>query len=71
MSIEEIDIFDSTKLLNFLRQHSIDDLAKSFFVVDLWLPNIASPFKVQYLYVLLEAIHNELSTDNKLTDYPA
>jgi hypothetical protein len=71
MFIDETDTFDSTKLLNFLKQYSFDDLAKSFFVLDLWLPNIANPFKIQYLYVLLEAIHNELPVNNKLTDYQA
>lgn len=60
---------DLARLQTFLEQYSFDDLAKSFFILDLWLLNIASPFKMQYLYVFLEAIHNELPAHNKLIDY--
>lgn len=60
---------DSEKLKDFLKKYSLDDLAKSFFVINLWLPNIASPIKIQYLYVCLEAIHDQLQGANKINNY--
>ena len=42
-----------TNISNLLRQYSFDDLAKSFFALSLWLPNISSQIKLQYLYTLL------------------
>ncbi len=57
------------ELKEFLRKYSLDDLAKGFFALNLWLPNIASPIKIQYLYVILESMHNELSAQNRIVAY--
>ncbi len=56
-------------LQSFLRKFSLEDLAKSFFTLNLWLPNIAAPFRVQFLYVVLETVHNELGSENKINSY--
>lgn len=53
----------------FLKQYSIDDLARSFFVIDLWLPNISAQIKIQYLYTILESIHDRLPEENKINNY--
>jgi len=53
----------------FIKKYSLDDLAKSFFILNLWLPNIASQIKFQYLYLLLEAIHDQLPTENHIKSY--
>lgn len=60
---------DIVKVKQFLKQYSIDDLAKSFFVLNLWLPNIASPIKIQYLYICLEAFHDQLQVENRIKTY--
>lgn len=60
---------NSEKLKDFLKKYSLDDLAKSFFVLNLWLPNISSQIKFQYLYKALEAVHNDLQTENKINSY--
>jgi hypothetical protein len=57
------------ELLNLLKQYSLDDLAKSFFILNLWLPNVASQIKFQYLYICLESIHDQLQTENKIKSY--
>lgn len=57
------------ELRTFLKSYSFDDLAKTFFALNLWLPNIASPIKSQYLYTLLEEIAPELSKERKLLSY--
>ncbi len=56
-------------LKDLLTQYSFDDLAKCFFVLNMWLPNIASPIKSQYLYVTLESIFDKLSAENKIANY--
>lgn len=60
---------DTKTLRDFLTAYSLDDLSKAFFALNLWLPNISSPIKLQFLYVTLESIHNDLVPDNKLTTY--
>jgi len=57
------------KIEGFLKYYSLDDLAEGFFVLNLWLPNIASPIKIQYLYVVLESIYKDLSTKDKINSY--
>jgi len=54
---------------NLLRKYSFEDLARSFFVLNLWLPNIASQIKFQYLYICLEAFHRGLEAENKIKNY--
>lgn len=61
--------YDAEKLLGFLRKYSLADLAKSFFVLNLWLPNTASPIKFQYLYKSLELIHSDLSQQDQIKNY--
>ncbi len=58
-----------TKLKDFLLYYSAEDLLKSFFVLNLWLPNIASPIKIQYLYTISESIYKDLSSENKIKSY--
>jgi hypothetical protein len=60
---------DTKALRDFLVTYSLDDLAKAFFALNLWLPNISSPIKLQYLYVTLESIHRDLATESKLSTY--
>ncbi len=60
---------EDEKLKSFLLSFSAEDLLKSFFVLNLWLKNVASPIKIQYLYTLLESIHNDLSAINKIASY--
>ena len=60
---------NNTKIKNLLLSYSVEDLLKSFFVLNLWLPNIASQIKFQYLYVFIEAIHGELQSENKINNY--
>lgn len=57
------------KLREYLVSYSFNDLARSFFVLNLWLPNISSPIKTQYLYVILEAISAELPSKNLINEY--
>jgi len=63
---ENIDIIS---IKDFLKEYSFDDLAKSFFILNLWLPNISSPIKIQFLYVILEHIQENLSNKNKIKSY--
>lgn len=60
---------DNSSLKQLLLQYSLDDLLKSFAALDLWIPNIASPVKMQYLYVLLEIIQNDLPLKSKIISY--
>jgi hypothetical protein len=60
---------DTNKVYNLLKKYSFDDLAKAFFVLNLWLPNIASQIKIQYLYVILESIYKDLPSENKTKHY--
>lgn len=57
------------KLRKILIKYSFDDLAKSFFTLNLWLPNIANFIKSEYLYVQLGAIAVKLQTENRIKDY--
>lgn len=63
------NIIQQHKLENYLREYSFDDLATCFFALNLWLPNIACPVKIQYLYVILETIHDNLSPCNNINSY--
>ncbi len=58
-----------SQLKKLLTAYSFEDLASSFFVLNLWKPNIASPLKSQYLYVLLEAIAHKLPSENQISSY--
>ena len=60
---------DTKKLKEFLSTYSFEDLGRSFFILSLWLPNIASPVKSQYLYIALESIFDKLSKDNQIKNY--
>lgn len=57
------------KLKKLLLSYSFEDLAKSFFILNLWLPNVASPIKSQYLYVILESIFDKLPKENRVAEY--
>lgn len=50
-------------------EYSFEDWAKSLFVLNLWLPNIASGAKFQFLYTLLESSSTRLPSSNKIKTY--
>jgi hypothetical protein len=50
-------------------EYSFEDWAKSLFVLNLWLPNIASGAKFQFLYTLLETSSTQLPSSNKIKTY--
>jgi hypothetical protein len=58
-----------SKIRELLSAYSINDLLKSFFVLNLWLPNLASPIRIQYLYVVLECVHQDLPKDDRMHSY--
>lgn len=58
-------------LKTFLLQFSLDDIAKAFLALNLWLPNIASPIKSQFLFCVLERICSQLPFENQLLTYEA
>jgi hypothetical protein len=60
---------NNKELQDLLLLYSAEDLLNSFFVLDLWLPNIASPVKIQYLYVYLESIQKRLPVENRIISY--
>lgn len=60
---------NSKNLIEILCKYSFEDLAKSFFVLNLWLPNVASQIKSQLLYVILEAISNNLPITSQIKTY--
>ena len=60
----------STKELeSLLLSYSAEDLLKSFFVLNLWLPNVSSHTKSQYIYAVLESVIDKLQPDNKIHTY--
>lgn len=61
--------YDPSNLIIFLKNYSQEDLLTSFLVLNLWLPNISSPIKLQYLYVLYEEIFEELLDENQIKNY--
>lgn len=61
--------FDHAALADYLKQFSFDDLAKAFFALNMWLRNIASPIKFQYLYRTFESICGELPAASQLNGY--
>ena len=54
------------KLKGILTKYSFEDVAKSFFVLNLWLPNVSSHTKSQYIYAVLESVIDKLQPDNKI-----
>lgn len=57
------------ELERLLLSYSTEDLLKSFFILNLWLPNIASPIKIEYLYTVLESVQKNLPIENKIKSY--
>ncbi|MDQ4121736.1 MAG: hypothetical protein M3209_09850 [Acidobacteriota bacterium] len=63
-------MIDNFKTLqNYVCKFSFNDLAKSFFTLNLWLPNVASPIKTQLLYVVLESVSNRLALQDQIKTY--
>lgn len=61
---------DAEKLLKeILQKYSFEDIVKGFFVINLWLPNITSHTKSQFIYAVLESVHDKLQSDNKIHTY--
>ncbi|MFA4880787.1 MAG: hypothetical protein WC650_04170 [Candidatus Doudnabacteria bacterium] len=60
---------NTQKLKELLVSCSLDDLLRSFFVINLWLPNVASPIKIEYLYSALESVYKDLQKENKIKSY--
>lgn len=56
-------------LEQLLQDYSFEDIAKSFFVLNLWLPNVSSHTKSQYIYAVLESVIDKLQPDNKIHTY--
>ena len=56
-------------LKQIMSGYSLDDLARSLFVLNLWLPNIASPIKLEFLYSCLESIAGRLQSVNRILTY--
>lgn len=50
-------------------EYSFTDWAKSLFALNLWLPNIGSGAKFQFLYTLLENLPGRASTPDKIGTY--
>lgn len=50
-------------------EYSLNDWAKSLFALNLWLPNIGSGAKFQFLYTLLENSPGRASTPDKIGTY--
>jgi len=58
-----------TTLKKLLQRYSFEDIVKSFFVLNLWLPNVSSHTKSQYIYAVLESVIDKLQSDNKIHTY--
>jgi len=58
-----------SKLKDILIKYTLDDLAKTFFTLSIWLPNVSSPIKLFYLYENLELICDKLPDENKIQKY--
>lgn len=56
-------------LKTVIAKHSFEDIARSFFVLNLWLPNISSHTKSQYIYAVLESALDNLQSNNKINTY--
>ncbi len=61
--------YDYKPLIDVLKTYNFDDLQKTFFTLSVWLPNISSPVKLQFLYSVLESIHDDLPTEHKILNY--
>lgn len=57
------------KIKQIVTSYSFEDLARSFFVLNLWLPNISSHTKSQYIYAVLESVIDKLQPENKIHTY--
>jgi len=57
------------KLIQFLSRYSLEDLARLFFVINMWLPNVGSPIRLEYLYSVLEHLSPKLPETNKIQSY--
>jgi len=49
--------------------HGVGDLARSFFALNLWLPNVGSPIRLEYLYSVFEHLYPQLSKVDKIQAY--
>jgi hypothetical protein len=67
--IEGKNMDNNVKIEKLLKKYSVNDLARSFFVLDLWLPNISARIKIQYLYIHLEAVCDQLPEKNEIIGY--
>ncbi len=56
-------------LEQLLQNYSFEDIVKSFFVLNLWLPNVPSHTKSQYIYAVLESVIDKLQHNNKIHTY--
>ena len=58
------------KIREFFKRYSVQDIATSLFVSSLWLPNIASPVKHQFLTAIFASTNpSELSPNRKINNY--
>lgn len=56
-------------LKEVLQKYSFEDIVKGFFVINLWLPNITSHTKSQFIYAVLESVHDKLQLNNQVHTY--
>jgi hypothetical protein len=55
---------------DLLRKYSVEDVAESLFISNMWLPNIASPVKHQLLTAIFAATKpEEFSAEDKIKTY--
>lgn len=54
------------RLREILSKYSLDDLARSLFTLNMWIPNVGSPIKIEYLYVALECCAGSLAEENSV-----
>lgn len=66
---KNVIIDPENKLRTLFSEYSLDDLARSFFVLNMWLPNVGSPIKIEYLYTALECCAGSLSKVNKIRSH--
>jgi hypothetical protein len=57
------------KLDSVLTGYSVEDLVRSFFTVNMWLPNVGSPIRLEYLYCALECLGPKLPKTNRINSY--
>jgi len=70
-SFEKQFLNSQKKIIRTLKKYSLKDIFTALFVSNLWIPNVSSPIKHQFLYGLLFSIDpDELSGSDMIFKYP-